>query len=293
MRIAHALLVHNNPEQVARLVRAIKRPGDLLYINIFRVDSIDEYAWKEAIHGGEDVKLSFKYGPSHGSLGLVAATLDAMHWSLGRGASYFINHTGQCYPIKSRNELERILGESRASFIDARILPCEDWPACADLSRFDHIYFRIPGRNAWRIIRGRKPGDKGGFRRIPRFWPSLVDSTTFFGGSAYFALKGSHVEYLLEFLESNHAYRRFFRTTHVPDEHFFQTILLNSPCRNEIIPKGLTYADWRPWRGSGPRILTSDDYGELKNSDRLFARKFDPDVDESVLDRIDRELLEL
>lgn len=49
MRIAYVLLVHKNPDQVARLVSTIRRPGDVVYINIFRVDSVDEHVWKEAI----------------------------------------------------------------------------------------------------------------------------------------------------------------------------------------------------------------------------------------------------
>lgn len=159
------------------------------------------------------------------------------------------------------------------------------------LEQVDHVYLRVPGQNALRRLIGRKPVDKSTFIRSPRFWPSLLDSIALFGGAQWFALKRAHTEYIRQFLESNNAYVRFFRRTYVPDEHFFQSILLNSRYRNEITPRSLTYADWRAWSGSGPRILTSDDYEDLKNSACLFARKFDTAVEASVLDRIDRELL--
>lgn len=291
MRIAYVLLVHKNPDQVARLVRRIWRPGDVVYVNVFRVTPVDEHAWRSAIDGGEDVEFSFAYGRSHASFGVVSATLDAMEGSLAKEYGYFVNLSGQCYPIKSRTEIDRTLGGSEASFLDARRLPCETWPACADLSRFDHVYFQLPAYNRLRILLGRKAVDKSTFVRIPRFWPSLLDSTTFYGGSQWFALKRDHVAFVRAFLDSNPAYRRFFRRTRVPDEHFFQTLLLNSACRKDIIPKTLTYSDWRPWSGGGPRILTMEDFERLKASDCLFARKFDPGVDAGVLDRIDRELL--
>lgn len=291
MRIAYVLLVHKNPQQVARLVRTIWKPGDLVYVNVFRVTPIDKSEWRAAIDGGEDVEFSFAYGRAHASFGVVSATLDAMDWSLFREYAYLVNLSGQCYPIKSRAEIDRTLGGSQASFIDARRLPCATWPACADLSRFDHAYYPRPAFNRLRLLLGRKPVEKSTFVRIPRLWPSLLGSTTFYGGSQWFALKREHVAFVQSFLESNRAYRRFFRRTRVPDEHFFQTLLLNSPCREDIVPRTLTYSDWRPWGGGGPRILTMDDFERLRASECLFARKFDSAVDAGILDRIDRDLL--
>ena len=44
----------------------------------------------------------------------------------------------------------------------------------------------------------------------------------------------------------------------------------------------LWYIDWK--KGPGlPRILDISDLEEIKDSDRLFARKFDLDIDKNLL----------
>jgi hypothetical protein len=75
----------------------------------------------------------------------------------------------------------------------------------------------------------------------------------------------------------------------VPDESFFQTILINSRLADRIVNDDLRYIDWSEGRAS-PRILTSDDLDSLLASGDLFARKFDARVDERVLDMLDASI---
>jgi len=80
-------------------------------------------------------------------------------------------------------------------------------------------------------------------------------------------------------------YVRFFDHAMVPDECFFQTLLMNSPLAPTIAKGALTYIHWRPpW----PGILTMADLPRILASDCLLARKFDPAVDREVLDQLDK-----
>lgn len=75
------------------------------------------------------------------------------------------------------------------------------------------------------------------------------------------------------------------------DEFFLQTIVGNSPFYNRIYKKSegndnvscLRHIDWM--RGE-PYVFRSNDYDELILSNRLFARKFDQDVDNEIIDRL-------
>jgi hypothetical protein len=75
----------------------------------------------------------------------------------------------------------------------------------------------------------------------------------------------------------------------IPDETFFQTVLMNSPYKNRISYDNLRYITWPP--GSRhPMTLDRRDFDTFMDSNKLFARKFDTTVDADVLDMIDREI---
>jgi hypothetical protein len=74
----------------------------------------------------------------------------------------------------------------------------------------------------------------------------------------------------------------------VPDELFFQTIIMNSQLRDTVENDDLRYLDWS--REPAPAVFTAADLPSLLESRQLFARKFDETVDFEVLDALDRHL---
>ena len=82
---------------------------------------------------------------------------------------------------------------------------------------------------------------------------------------------------------------RFFHRSAVPDESFFQTILMNSPLAGTLVNDDLRYVDWSEGAAS-PRVLTAFDLERMIRSSALFARKFDPRVDRGVIDALDAHI---
>ena len=77
------------------------------------------------------------------------------------------------------------------------------------------------------------------------------------------------------------------KTIHA-DETLFQTIIMNSPFRDRVINNNYRYVEWSKIKENGnPRVLTSNDYQKIVNSQMHFARKFDIEADEKILDMID------
>ena len=96
--------------------------------------------------------------------------------------------------------------------------------------------------------------------------------------------------YLHQFVKQNDPFVRFFKRVHIPDEIFFQTIILNSPLRHTVINDDLRFIKWPVEHARSPRILHRENFNELIGTSKLFARKFDASQDGEVLDLIDRAL---
>ncbi len=128
------------------------------------------------------------------------------------------------------------------------------------------------------------------FFKIPRINRHLPYNLKPYGGSAYFCLAKRHVSYILRYIENKPDLIGFFRRTFAPDEMFFQTILMNSSLKDSIVNDNLRYIDWCKQGVPLPAVLTVADVENLLCSTKLFARKFDLDVDSKILDYIDKKI---
>jgi hypothetical protein len=108
------------------------------------------------------------------------------------------------------------------------------------------------------------------------------------GGAAYWCLEREIVEYVHDFVHAHPEYVSFFEHVFVPDEIFFQTIVMNSPLRGTIENENLRYLDWS--REPAPAVLGADDFTALAASNKLFARKFDERIDSAILDLLDASI---
>jgi hypothetical protein len=126
--------------------------------------------------------------------------------------------------------------------------------------------------------------------RIPRIRRKLPLDLKPYGGSGYFCLPREVVKYVVDFVEKNPSVRSFFRRAFIPDEMFFQTILMNSHYSSRISNDNKRYIKWKRSVGGHPEILTKSDFDNIKTSGKLFARKFDPSIDSEILNLIDQDI---
>jgi hypothetical protein len=80
--------------------------------------------------------------------------------------------------------------------------------------------------------------------------------------------------------------RWFFNFVFVPDESMFQMLLLASPLRETLVNEDLRFLNWDRFH---PETLVAEDLESMRASAKLFARKFDDEVDSDVLDALDRD----
>lgn len=285
MRVAYIVLAHTAPAQLSRLVERLD--GDharfLIHVDKRAPASVYDDA-RSTLGSNPHVAFTRRRASPRTSFGLVAAPLDALRRLVREGDAfdYAVLLSGQDYPLKPTTEiLAHFERERGACFLYA--FPMED------RSRSDwepREVWRYRDRHIW--IRGRHLSIRSD-RAVP-------GGREPFGGSMYWALPRDAATHVVDVADRERGLVSFFRQTFIPDEMFFQTILMNSDLRERVSSLdapdcyGVHYIRWRP-RQPHPETLRTADLQALRTTPALFARKFDSAVDADVLDTIDRELL--
>jgi len=276
LRIVYRIGVHKNPEQVSRLVERIYCPSDFFYINIFMTKETPPHSeWESALqkYRNGNMLYTWKRGGAWGGFGNVEGPLDAMTYCRGFDYDYFINLSGQCYPIKPMDVIKEELRKRNVAYMENFRLPSKAWEGeNGGLDRINCFHVRLLNLSI----------------RIPRLNKALPYGLEPYGGSYWFCLPKRFVDYVLDYVSNHPAIMRFYRHCRIPEEMFFQTIIMNSPLKSDVVNDDKRYIRWQ--KKPSPEILTQEDFNEIMRSDKLFARKFDINVDKTILDLIDREI---
>jgi len=93
-------------------------------------------------------------------------------------------------------------------------------------------------------------------------------------GSQWWCLRRQTVERVLEFAQRRRDVTKFFKTTWIPDETYFQTVVRHLVSANEIETRSLTFLMFSDY--GMPVSFYNDHYDLLLSQDYLFARKISP-----------------
>jgi hypothetical protein len=274
--LAYLISAYKNLGQVSRLIRRLDAPGALFLVHVDKKTNDSDYdALVDELRDLKSVAFLERHRCHWGGFGHVRATLKGIDWLVTRGTrfDYLVLLTGQDYPIKPNAFIKRFFAARQGkSFMLFDLLPTEWWSPRGGLDRIEYAHLRFYDHHA----------------RVPvkRSFPKDLKP---YGGGAYWSLSHDAVEYVSRFVRDRPDVVRFFKQVDIPDEIFFQTIVLNSPLAETIVNDHLRYIDWT--RGPRPALLETSDFEALARSPSLFARKFDVQHDEQILDLIDKGLL--
>lgn len=276
MNVAYIVSAYKLPEQLVRLLQRLRTDESHFVVHVDR--KTDRRVYDEMVSGAEELGC-VDFVPRHvchwGGFGHVRATLKGIDrlYADGIGFEYAVLLTGQDYPILPARVIERRLAESEGrSFMNSWDVPHEGWSGRGGLDRIER--WHLVGRRHLHVSLPRS-------RRLPG---GLVP----FGGGPYWCLARPVVDYVHAFVHEHPDVVSFFEHVWIPDELFFQTVVLNSPLRDTVVNDNLRYIDWA--REPAPAILRRDDLDSIVASNKLFARKFDTTVDGEILDALDRRI---
>ncbi|RDV10666.1 hypothetical protein DXT99_26255 [Pontibacter diazotrophicus] len=309
MDINYIILAHRLPEQLHRLINKLDAANCSFYIHINK--AIDIAPFKEYFLNRYNIYFisdDKRESISWGDLTLVKATIKILEQIvLDNRNGYCVLLSGQDYPIKSNDFINDYLNKNASiNFISTFPFPAECWPeggmprlqnykinrSCAykDYVMLPSIYDctfynpRILMKIFSLIIIGKYEFIYKIIKR--RTYPSYLKP---YGGDFWWALPIRTIRKILSFLYKNKDYIKYHEDSLLPDETFFHSIIMNLFETNEIskIKPSLTFVKWASHKDSSPVTFTVKNLNEVVRENKLFARKFDMNVDESVLDVID------
>jgi len=274
-QIAYILLCHKDVTSIIDQARQLTAMGDVMAIHFdARAKKSDYDALQAALANNPSVtfaKTRLKCG--WGEWSLVQATLHAIKAAVDAfpRATHFYMLSGDCMPIKTAEYAHDFLNQHDFDFIESYDYFQSDWIKTG--FKEERLIYRH-----WFNERGQSKLFYASFElqkrlKITRSVPADLQMMI---GSQWWCLRRHTIEAILEFAASRRDVIRFFRTTWIPDETFFQTLVRHLVPEHEIDNRTLTFLMFSDY--GMPVTFYNDHYDLLLAQDFLFARKISPEA---------------
>lgn len=284
---AYLILAHEDTAVLRRLLSLIDHERNDIFIHLdknsknIRIADVLNYVKKSKVN------ISRKYRVHWGTNSIALATLEILKKASKGQYNYYHVISGADLPIKNKEELWEFFEKHEGKeFIHFGTEQYQKDISC----RYNqyHFFSKQLGR-----------------KRDKKFWVDMetyslaiqrrlhIDRTKkvsfrFYGGANWVSITNGLAQYIVKNIGK---YRRSFRFTQNSDELVFQTIVMDSPYKDNLYHPEfdndyqacVRYIDWN--RGA-PYVFRRDDYEELMASTCMFARKFDEKTDKEIIEKI-------
>ncbi len=283
-KIAFILLCHKNPEAIIQQARQLTAVGDYMSIHFDARSSAEDYQQiKTALEGNPNVTFARKrIKCGWGEWSLVKASLIAIEAAVEAfpRATHFYMVSGDCMSIKSAEYAHEFLDSNDKDYVESFDFFESDWIKTG--MKGDRLFYRhyLNERNhkfwfytlyEWQKRLGLK-------RKIPEDLQIMI-------GSQWWCLRRRTIEKILDFSNKRRDVTRFFASTWIPDETYFQTLVRHLVPEHEINGRTLTFLMFSDY--GMPINFYNDHYDMLLSQDFLFARKISSEAVE-LRDRLGR-----
>ena len=273
--IAYFLLVHRYPAQFKRLFIAIYAPGNLYVVHVDK-SSGTELAKDIAtfLSPYQGVEILEAEDALWGGYSLVDAELRGMERLLEMNDrwTHYINLSGQDLPLKSQDYIRQFFAANPGKQFIRALDQRKERPDT--MNRVSHLFVEENGKMT--------------ATGVPRRYPT---GDTPFIGTQWKAVTRSFCEYVCHDPHVER-FKAFYRGSFIPDEAFFQSVIMNSGDQGIVMNDDLRMIDWVPDGDIKlrPRNYDTKDLVELQRSTDLFARKFDAEQNTEILSLLELHL---
>lgn len=276
-RIAYILLCHKDPDAIIQQAERLSAVGDYMAIHFdARAPKADFDRIVTSLKDNPNVAFARKrIKCGWGEWSLVKASLlavEAAEHAFPR-ATHFYMLSGDCMPIKTAEYAHEFLDADDVDYIESFDFFASDWIKTGMKGdRLIYRHFFNERRNKalfyWSVSMQQRLGLK---RDIPSDLQIMI-------GSQWWCLRRRTIEAVLAFCRERPDVMRFFRTTWIPDETFFQTLVRHLVPEPEIRSRTLTFLIFSDY--GMPVSFHNDHYDLLLSQDFLFARKISSEAHE-------------
>lgn len=275
-QIAFILLCHKEPDRIIAQARQLTATGDCVAIHFDRRAGRAPFRKiQAALAGNPNVCFARREACGWGEWSLVQATLNGISAALQAfpRATHFYLVSGDCQAIKSSAFAHDFLERDDCDYIECKDFHTGNWIKTGlKQERLIYRHFFNERARPWLFYRSYELQKWLGLtREIPQGLRMCI-------GSQWWCLRRRTVETVIELTQSRRDIVRFFRTTWIPDETFFQTMVRHVVPAEQIrdrTPTFLLFSDY-----GMPVTFYNDHHDMLLAQNYLFARKISPEADD-------------
>lgn len=284
MKLGFVVICHESPGPIADLARTLCIDGDPVCIHFDKRASDENYeTLRQSLAEVPDALMAPRVPCGWGEYSLVAATLNGLKElrKTGRDLDYVCLLSGADITLKSIAALKAFLEphrESGTEFIQSNPMNIRKWVVAGmERERFDYRHLFNERRHprlfnlCWKSQR---------LLGIRQRVPAELDISL---GSQWWCLTWDTCCKILDFIAANLHIDRFFRSTWIPDESYFQTLVRNVVEPRRIAGHSLTHYQFNDY--GKPVVYFDEHYDFLRRQNFFFGRKVAPSA-KALRDRL-------
>lgn len=292
-RHAYLLMAHNNWKQLEMLLSVLDDERNDIFLHIDLNSQNVEIEMLSKIVKHARLEIFQQIAICWGDDSIMRCELQLLKRALQREHSYYHLLSGADLPLKSQEEIHQFFEENEGKeFVH---FACESLEPGSKIYNRIGLYHFFQGRSIFMRALDKFSCCLQSIVRIDRW--KKQDKTLMFGAN-WFSITEELAKYIVS--QEDWVYKTF-AYTHCCDELYLQTLVYNSEFKNRLYSQAFDnnycanqrYIRWNTTDGevSHPDVLTMKDYEILKQSNRLFARKFNMDVDKDIIEKICGEII--
>jgi len=274
--IAYLILVHRYPHQFKRLFRAIYNPTNYYVVHVDKKSGAKlRIEIQDFLSSFPNTLMLQSENAVWGGYSLINIELRGIEELLKMGSKwkFFINLSAQDFPLMSQKQIQNFLNKNTGK--DFIKIADQKKYRSKTLSRIQNFVIEFGGK----------------IYRTPIKRPFIKGVTPYIGNQ-WMILTRKFCEFVSQSPEIN-KFKGFYKHTFIPDEGFFQTVIMNTSYKGDIVNDDKRIIDWVPMGiiKLRPRDFVTKDATYLFTNNGLFARKFDETVDARILKILESHLL--
>lgn len=276
---AYLVMAHNDWNCLSKLLQCLDDERNHIYIHIDKKVAFNEsdiFKPEKAIcHYITRRKVSW------GGYSQIAVELDLLSAAAKEGFDYYHLLSGQDLPIKSQSFIHHFFDQQIEPKNYFYVYKESEGLAFDRLGQYHFLQDRI-GHSTGKWTAALELIEKKSLLLQRQLKINRITSMPFeiYKGGNWFSINDKMTQYILSRKQD---IKKWFKKSFCADELFLQTIAMDSPSKEDIIPYNLREIDWK--RGK-PYTYRKEDFSFLMESKGLFARKFNTETDSAIIDMI-------
>jgi alr4323 protein len=302
MQKNYLILAHKNPLQLGRMIERLDDGASKFFIHLDAKTPIEPFA--ACLEGGHIRFIEPRERCVWGDFSIVRATIHLME-AASKEQGVFILMSGQDYPIQSQGYINAFL-ERNKGFDFIEIEPLEEkWKPKMVKDKLEHYHILHSEerghsncyapfahcsvfqklRTLTHLLKGRL--SQKNFKLLCSLPKRVAPFERQYAGSQFWAFSERTFYAVLHYIrEHKAALEEYYKYTSSPDEIYFHSVLMDLVAKDSTIKlkEQITYVNY--FRKNNV-FITEDSEKLTSAKGKLFARKFDTDIDIEILNKLD------